>query len=64
MENKSKCNKEKKELTQKERKMIDDYLAVHTVTECEPDKTSYEIIDLYESLILEPFKPELINSKQ
>lgn len=47
--------RKKKELTQKERKMIDDYLVAHGVTECEPDKTSYEIIDLYESLILEPF---------
>lgn len=48
--------RKKKELTQKERKMIDDYLAAHLVTECEPDKISDEIIDLYESLILEPFE--------
>ncbi len=53
--------RKKKELTQKERKMIDDYLAAHSVTECEPDKTNCEIIDLYESLILEPFEPDKIN---
>ncbi|MDD2653019.1 MAG: hypothetical protein PHX44_08220 [Sulfurimonas sp.] len=50
--------RKKKELTKKERKMIDDYLAAHSVTECEIDKTSYENIDLYESLILEPFEPD------
>ncbi len=52
--------RKKKELTQKERKMIGDYLAAHEVTECETDKTSDEIVDLYESLILEPFDADLL----
>lgn len=50
--------KKSKGLTRKERKMIDDYLAAHGVTECETDKTSYEI-DTYESLILEPYVAEI-----
>ena len=49
-----------KGLTRKERKMIDDYLDAHEVAECEADKTSDEIIDAYESLILEPFDADIV----
>lgn len=44
----------KRELTLKEKEMIDDYLATHDMIKCEPDATSSEYIDTYESLILEP----------
>lgn len=46
----------KRELTLKEKEMIDDYLATHDMIKCEPDATSSEYTDIYESLILEPLE--------